>query len=377
MDTQHRGYSHLPPVTPHNQLTHLTVDTEVTATCLQSHITNNRHTWLWTQRLQPPASSHTSQTTDTPDCGHRGYSHLPPVTPHNQLTHLTVDTKVTATCLQSHITNNRHTWLWTQRLQPPASSHTSQTTDTPDCGHRGYSHLPPVTHHKQPTHLTVDTEVTATCLQSHLTNNRHTWLWTQRLQPPASSHTSQTTDTPDCGHRGYSHLPPVTPHNQLTHLTVDTAYYSHLPPVTLHKQLTHLTVDTEVTATCLQSHITNNRHTWLWTQRLQPPASSHTSQSTDTPDCGHSLLQPPASSHTSQTTDTPDCGRRGYSHLPPVTPHNQLTHLTVDTEVTATCLQSHLTINWHTWLWTQLITATCLQSHFTNNWHTWLDITKV
>ena len=24
-------------------------------------------------------------------------------------------------------------------------------------------------------------------------------------------------------------------------MTVDTAYYSHLPPVTLHKQLTHLT----------------------------------------------------------------------------------------------------------------------------------------
>ena len=306
MDTQHRGYSHLPPVTPHNQLTHLTVDTEVTATCLQSHITINWHTWLWTQRLQPPASSHTSQTTDTPDCGHRGYSHLPPVTHHKQPTHLTVDTEVTATCLQSHITNNRHTWLWTQRLQPPASSHTSQTTDTPDCGHRGYSHLPPVTHHKQPTHLTVDTEVTATCLQSHITNNRHTWLWTQRLQPPASSHTSQTTDTPDCGHRGYSHLPPVT----------------H------HKQPIHLTVDAEVTATCLQSHITNNRHTWLWTQRLQPPASSHTSQSTDTPDCGHSLLQPPASSHTSQSTDTPDCG---HSLLqPPASSHTSQTTDTPD-----------------------------------------------
>ena len=283
MDTAY--YSHLPPVTLHKQLTHLTVDTEVTATCLQSHITNNRHTWLWTQRLQPPASSHTSQSTDTPDCGHsllqppasshtsqttdtpdcgrRGYSHLPPVTPHNQLTHLTVDTEVTATCLQSHLTINWHTWLWTQLI-------------------------------------------TATCLQSHFTNNWHTWLWTQRLQPPASSRTSQTTDTPDCGHRGYSHLPPVTPHNQLTHLTVDTAYYSHLPPVTHHKQPTHLTVDAEVTATCLQSHLTINWHTWLWTQRLQPPASSHTSQSTDTPDCGHSLLQPPASSHTSQTTDTPD-----------------------------------------------------------------------
>ena len=50
------------------------------------------------------------------------------------------------------------------------------------------------------------------------------------------------------------------PLQELTHLTVDTEHrgYSHLPPVTLHKQLTHLTVDTAVTATCLQSHFTNN-----------------------------------------------------------------------------------------------------------------------